>query len=307
VAATRSTFVVYAALAGNLGVAAVKFLAAWWSGSSAMLSEAIHSMVDTSNQGLLLLGIHRSRRPPDAMHPFGHGMEIFFWGFVVALMIFAVGGAFSCYQGLSKLARLEPVTNAAANFSVLAACALFEGASLRVAWKELRARYPHGTLWSAWKRSKDPSVFAVLLEDVAALAGLALAAGGLALTVVFAMPVFDAVASVAIGLLLLIAAAVLARETLSLLTGEGASSEVVRHVQAIICADPRVVAVGKILSLHVGVREIILTISLNFRDDMTAREIGAAIEELTRNVQQANRARLHIFFRPLGPQDAIRS
>ena len=215
----NSRKVVYAALAGNLAIAATKLAAALWTGSSAMLSEAIHSAVDTGNQGLLLFGMHRAGRPPDRRHPFGHGMELYFWSFVVALLIFTLGGVVSVYQGWAKLSRPEPIHDAWVNFAVLAAAVVFEGLSFRIAWREFRAGHVGEPFLAAIRASKNPGIFAVLLEDSAALVGLAIAAVGLGLAVWLDRPVFDGIASLAIGALLFVTALFLANETRSLLTG----------------------------------------------------------------------------------------
>ncbi|MGH1560179.1 cation diffusion facilitator family transporter [Caulobacter segnis] len=173
--------VVFAALAGNLAIAATKFVAAALTGSSAMLTEAIHSSVDTGNQGLLLLGLARAGRPPSRTHPFGYGMELYFWAFVVALMIFALGGAVSVYQGVHKILAPEPIDRAWINFAVIGLAILFEGGSFLVAWREFKTVRGDTPFFAALKGgSKDPSIFAVLLEDSAALLGLALAALGVA-------------------------------------------------------------------------------------------------------------------------------
>ena len=206
--------IVYAALFSNLAIAVLKLAASLWTGSSAMLSEAIHSGVDTGNQGLLLYGRRRASRPADEGHPFGYGMELFFWGFVVALLIFSFGGALSIYEGIQKLSDPEPISDPWLNFGILGAAALFEGYSFRLAWREMTRAYPDRSTYSAVRASKDPSIFVILMEDAAALTGLAIAAAGLALAFWLENPVFDGIASVAIGMLLLATAVLLARETL---------------------------------------------------------------------------------------------
>jgi Co/Zn/Cd efflux system component len=188
--------VVFAALAGNLGIAVTKFVAFALTGSSAMLTEGIHSVVDTGNQGLLLLGMRRAARPPSRTHPFGYGMELYFWGFVVALMIFALGGAVSIYEGIHKIIEPEPAHDPWVNFVVLAASMVFEGISFRFAWRELKERFPEISPFKAVTVSKDPSVFAVLLEDAAALTGLTLAFAGVGLAYLLDMPILDGAASI---------------------------------------------------------------------------------------------------------------
>lgn len=293
-----SKVVIYAALAGNLAIAATKFAAAAWTGSSAMLSEAVHSTVDTANQGLLLLGMRRAARPADAGHPFGHGMEIYFWAFVVAMLIFALGGAVSIYQGVHKLYEPEQMTDAWVNFAVLGASIVIEALSFRVAWKELRATYPDIPAWTAVRRSKDPSVFAVLCEDAAALVGLGCALAGVAAAYVFDMPAFDAAASIAIGLVLVATAIFLSRETLSLITGESAAPEIRADVRAILEADPRVVEVQELLTMHLGPKEVLLAASLDLRDQLPGEEIEDAARDLTRRIEAAHPEITRVFLRP---------
>ncbi|RAI56237.1 cation diffusion facilitator family transporter [Roseicella frigidaeris] len=290
--------VIYAALAGNLAIAVTKLAAALYTGSSAMLSEAIHSSVDTGNQGLLLLGLRRAARPPTPRHPFGHGMELYFWSFVVALMIFAFGGAVAIYEGWQKIRAPHPVESAWVNFLVLGAAMLFEGLSFRVALREFRRTHAGEPFWAAIRRSKDPGVFAVLLEDAAALAGLLLALAGLGLAEYLAMPALDGVASIGIGLLLVLAAGFLARETHSLLTGEAAAPPLVAAVRAMLLADPRVAAVEELLSLHLGPREVLFAVTIDFRDDLPGEAVERAAAALIREVEAAHPMVTRLFLRP---------
>lgn len=295
--------VIYAALAGNLAIAATKFAAAWWTGSSAMLSEAIHSTVDTSNQILLLLGLRRAARPATRSHPFGHGMEIYFWGFVVALMIFALGGALSIYEGIHRLSEPEPISNVWINFVILFVAIAIESATLRVAWKALRAQHPNRSPLRALRSSKDPGIFAIFCEDAAALAGLTLALIGIGLAHYLEEPIFDGLASIAIGCVLVLTAAFLARETLSLMTGESASAEVLQEVEAVLNGDDRVVRTNEILSMHLGPDDILLAVEIDFRDEMTSAEIEDAVRELGSALRQAQPAVRRVFLRPVPPAD----
>lgn len=292
-----STLVVYAALAGNLAIAVTKFVAFVLTGSSAMLTEAIHSSVDTGNQGLLLLGLARARKPPSETHPFGYGMEVYFWAFVVALLIFALGGAFSIYEGVLKIFRPEPIERAWINFLVIGLAILFEGGSFLVAWKEFRVLTRGTPLLRAIRRSKDPSVFAVLLEDGAALAGLAIAALGVAGSAVFGIPWADGAASVAIGVLLVLVAIFLANETRSLLTGESASPRIVEEVRQMLAADPRVDTVAEVLSMHLGPQEILLGVTLDFHDDLTAGEIEDAADDFAVRIRTIDERITRVFVR----------
>lgn len=298
-AKSNSKAVVYAALAGNLAIALTKFAAAWWTGSSAMLSEAIHSTVDTSNQGLLLIGMRRAARPPDTTHPFGHGMEIYFWGFVVALLIFSLGGAVSVYQGIHHIIEPEPMENAWVNLAVLGASAVFEGLSFRVAWREMRSRYPTLAPFAAMRASKDPGVFAVMLEDLAALVGIAIAFAGVSLAVVLENSLYDGIASLAIGMVLILAALFLSRETLSLLTGESASREVLGKARAVVIADPRVEAAGEMLSMHLGPRDILLALSVDFTDTLASAEIEDAVRDLSDALRRAHPSITRVYVKPL--------
>ena len=292
-----STTVVYAALAGNLAIAVTKFVAFALTGSSAMLTEAIHSSVDTGNQGLLLLGLSRAKKPPSQTHPFGYGMEVYFWAFVVALLIFALGGAFSIYEGVLKILRPEPIERAWINFLVIGIAVLFEGGSFLVAWKEFSVLRQGAPFLQAIRRSKDPSVFAVLLEDGAALAGLAIAALGVAGSAVFGVPWADGAASVAIGVLLVAVAIFLANETRSLLTGESASPRIVEAVREMLAADPRIDTVAEVLSMHLGPQEILLGITLDFHDALTAGEVEDAADDFATRIRAIDARITRVFVR----------
>ena len=297
-----SKTVVYAALAGNLAIAIVKFGAFWWSGSSAMLTEAIHSLVDTGNQGLLLFGMNRANRPPDESHPFGHGMELYFWSFVVALMIFLAGGAFSIYEGVQKFLDPEPISDAWVALAVLGASALFEGASFWVALREFNARRRDVPLLRAIRLSKDPSGFSVLLEDSAALAGLAVAAVGVAATTYLGIPQGDAIASMVIGVLLIGAAIVLARETRSLLTGESASPRVLATVRRVLEADPRVREVHALQSIQLGPTKVLFAIALDIDDSLDLDGFKALGAELRDRIKRDAPIVSNVFFKLGAPE-----
>jgi len=298
-ASSGSRKVIFAALAGNLAIAVTKFVAALWTGSSAMLSEAIHSTVDTGNQGLLLWGLRRSARPADETHPFGYGMEIYFWSFVVALLVFSLGGAFSIYEGLHKIAEPEPVESAWVNFVVLGASLVFEGLSFRTGWIEMRERFPTETLFSALRASKDPGLFAVLVEDTAALAGLVVALVGLTLAQLLDSPVLDGVASIGIGAVLVGAAIFLARETLSLMSGESASRQVLDDARRVLAADPRVERVEEILSMHLGPDSILLGVSIVLNDALDSRAIEEAVHDLSAALTARQPRISRVFVRPV--------
>jgi cation diffusion facilitator family transporter len=296
--AKGSKFVVYAAFAGNVAIAAAKFAAFLVSGSTAMLTESVHSLVDTGNQALLMLGMKRAARPPDAMHPFGHGLEFYFWSFVVALLIFVSGAAVSIYQGVHQILHPEPIGHAWLSFAVLGVSAIFEGASFAVAYRQQKRRWPEIRLLPFIKRSKDPGLFVVLIEDSVALAGIAIAAVGVAVAVFFHFPQADGIASVTIGLLLVAVAAFLANETRSLLIGEAAVPAVVADVRRVLESDPRVVEVIEILSLHLGPEEILVGITIDFDDDLPGGALETAAQDLSEAVEACQPRITRVFLRP---------
>jgi cation diffusion facilitator family transporter len=296
--ASGSKVVIYAALAGNLAIAVAKFAAFLLTRSSAMLTESIHSLVDTGNQGLLLYGLHRAARPPDEAHPFGHGMELYFWSFVVALLIFSLGGAVSIYEGVLKIIDPQPIDRPWVNYVVLGASMAFEGSSFTVALKEFNLHRRSSRLLESIRRSKDPSVFAVLLEDGAAMAGLLVALVGVSVAVFLHLPQADGVASVVIGVMLIVVAAFLANETRSLLTGEAAAPHVVAAVRARLEKDPRIDCVSEVLTMHLGPREILLGITLDLADELSVGQVEALALELTRDIEIQDDRITRVFLRP---------
>jgi cation diffusion facilitator family transporter len=277
--------VVVVDIAGGFGVAASKFVVAFLSGSPAMLSEAIHSVVDTGNGLLLLLGLHRSRRPPDEDHPFGHGLELYFWTFIVAVLVFGLGGGMSVYAGLRHLLFPQPPEDPTWNYVVLASAALFELGPWALAVRHARARLRGRGLWQAIHASKDPTGFTVLLENSAALLGLLIAFVGILLGQLFRSPYPDAVASVVIGVLLAAVALVLAAESRSLLVGESADPRRVKRVRALVESDPAVAAVVRLLTLQLGPDQVLLTVDVQFHPDLTALEVEGAIDRLEKKVR----------------------
>lgn len=273
--------VVYAALLANLLIAATKFTAAGYTGSSAMLSEGVHSLVDTGNEGLLIYGMRRAELPPDARFPFGHGKEIYFWSFVVALLIFALGAGVSIYQGLQHLRSPGTIENPAVNYIVLGLSFLFEGGSWTVAIREFNARKGKKSYLEAVKTGKDPTTFSVLLEDSAALLGLMIATVGIGLSQMTGNALYDGIASLIIGLILGATAILLARETKGLLIGESASQEVVEGIRRLIRQIPEVEKVNEILTMHIGPDFVLANISLMIApatDRARAHEIFDSID-----------------------------
>src|SRR6201996_5108216 len=304
--ADGSTISVVGALVGNMAVAGVKFFAFVVSGSSAMLTEAIHSLVDTLNQVLLLFGLHESRKPPDPNHPFGHGLELYFWTFVVALMIFTIGGALGIYEGLHKFAPPARVTHVWLNLAVIAASAVIEALSLVVSLKAardtsspvLRRIVAKLSFVQLMHQSKDPSIYEALAENAAAMLGLAFATLGVIGSAWFGWPHADAIASLAIGGLLVAVAVYLALETRSLLTGETASEPVLEEINRIFDGDDRIREVCEIQSMHLGPQDILVAATLDFRDDLTAPELEKAADELTSRLRTAEPRITRVYIRP---------
>lgn len=285
--AEGSRKVVLAALAGNALISITKFAASAYTGSSAMLSEAIHSIVDTGNQGLILYGMARARKPADNTHPFGYGMELYFWSFVVAILIFGVGAGVSVYEGIDKIQHPQAITDAYINYLVLGAAFLFEGGAWWVAMQEFRRSKGDKGYFAAVRQSKDAAVFTVLFEDTAATLGLIVAFVGIALGQAFDMPIMDGLASVMIGLILATVAAFLAFECKSLLVGESANSPVVRELRGIVENTDGVIHVNELLTMHLGPRDILVNISLDFADQLSANNVEKTISQIERNIKSA--------------------
>jgi cation diffusion facilitator family transporter len=277
--------VIIAALAGNLAIALCKSIAAAITGSAAMFSEAVHSAVDSGNELLLLYGLRRAARPADSEHPFGHGLELYFWVFVVAVLIFGVGAVVSAIQGVHKLIEPEPVKHVVVNYVVLGLSVLFEIGSWTVAFREFRRQQVAPGWFASARRSKDPTVFAVLLEDTAALIGLVLAVIGIGLADVLDWPALDGVASLGIALVLLVTAGFLAYESQSLLTGEAVFPEVRAGIERIAAAAPCVVGINQVLTMHFGPREVLVALSLDFDDTVSAAQIESAVAYIERTIK----------------------
>jgi cation diffusion facilitator family transporter len=276
---TGNKTTLYAALAANMGIAVAKFVAAAISGSSAMLTEGFHSVVDSTNQILLLHGQKRSMRPADARHPLGYGRELYFWSFVVALLIFSTGALLSIYEGVLHIRSPEPMRAPLINYVVLAISFLLEGGSWLVAVRAFAGVKGDLGWWRAIKRSKDPPTFIVLFEDSAAMFGLVVAAIGISLSLLTHDPRWDGVASIVIGLALAAVAYVLARESKDLLIGEAADPAIVAAVNAVIDGRPEVSGVNEITTIHIGPENIFLGLSVDFVDAVPVGRIEAMIAE----------------------------
>ena len=288
-AADGSTKVVVAALVCNGLIAVSKFVAASITGSAAMLSEALHSVADTSNQGLLLFGMRRARRPADARHPFGYSKELYFWSFVVAILLFSMGAGVSLYEGVQKLMHPHPIEHAIVNYVVLSVAIVFELVSTYVALREFNAQRGELGPLAALRSSKDPALFTVVLEDLAALIGLIIALAGILAADQLGWAPGDAVASIAIGVLLAGVAAFMSWETKSLLIGEAASAEVVEGVRRLIEAEAAASGVIKrvhtIRTMHLGPQDVLLTVRIDFEDTVSAARVEGIVGELERAIK----------------------
>lgn len=279
--------VVYAAIGANGLIACAKFAAAAITGSAAMFSEAIHSTVDTGNQLLLLLGLHKAAKPADREHPFGYSKELYFWSFVVALLIFAVGAGVSLYEGVHKILDPHAVESPMVNFIVLGIAVVVEGGAWYLAFKEFNRTRGRYSIAQAVRRTKDPAVLAVLLEDSAAMLGLVIAFAGVAGSYFLNMPILDGIASVGIGLLLAAIAVILAIETKALLIGEAANPQVVAAIRRQAEDHAHVASTNEILTMHLGPDDILVNLSLDFRDGIPSGTVEATVTALEKQVKAA--------------------
>jgi len=290
--------VVYAALAGNLAIALIKFMAAALTGSSAMLSEGVHSLVDTINEVLLLYGLNRAGKPPDLSHPFGHGRELYFWSFIVALLVFALGAGVSLYEGIAHLQNPEPMERPLVNYVVLAASFAAEVSSWWVALKEFRTAKGDQGYFDAFRASKDPSTFTVLFEDSAALLGLLIAAAGIAAAQALNMPRLDGVASIGISLVLAVSSMLLARETKELLIGEAAHPHMRESLLRIAGADADVRCANGVLTVQMGPSQVVAALSADFHDRLTTTQIEDCVNRIEAAVKHAHPEVTVLFVKP---------
>lgn len=295
---SSSSKVVYAALLGNVLIAITKSAAAAYTGSSAMLSEAVHSFVDTGNELLLLYGMRRARRPPDTAHPLGHGRELYFWSFIVALMVFALGAGISLYEGINHIAHPTPIENPIVNYVVLGASFVFEGASWWVALQAFRAAKGQLGYLEAISVSKDPTTFTVLFEDSAALVGLFIAFVGIASANAFDLPQLDGVASIGIAMVLGTTAIALARRTKELLIGESAHPHVQAAILRIADAHHGIVKANGVLTTQLGPNQVVAALSAEFEDRLTTPEIEACVNSLENEIRAAHPEVSVLFVKP---------
>ncbi|HEY9195232.1 MAG TPA: cation diffusion facilitator family transporter [Mucilaginibacter sp.] len=277
---------IYSALIANLLIAITKFIAGVIGRSGSMISEGIHSLVDTANELLLLFGLYRSRKEPDKTHPFGYGKELYFWSFIVSIMIFGLGGGLSIYQGILHIKEPEPLGNPTMSYIVLGLSIIFEGSSLIIALKEFNEIRGDQTWWDAVVKSKDPSTFLVMFEDSAAVAGLFIVGICMFLNHRYNTPVLDGIASLLVGLILVAVSAILARESRSLLMGEGISSESRTKITALVEHDSTVLKVMHMLSTYQSPDEIILMLIVAFKENLDTQQINEAIDRIRDCIKQ---------------------
>jgi len=283
--ASGSKKVIYAALIGNSLVAVTKFIAATITGSSAMFSEGIHSVVDTGNQVLLLFGLKQAQKPPDEKFPFGHGKEIYFWSFVVSILIFALGAGISIYEGIHHVLHPRPIQNPLINYVVLALAIVFESGALYFAVKEFRKAKGDLGYFEAVRRGKDPTLFVVLFEDTAAMLGLLIALFGIALGQATGILIFDGIASILIGVLLALTAIWLAYETKGLLIGESARKDIREKIYRITQRIDAVEHVNEVLTMHMGPEFILVNLSVDLKDNLETGQVEKAIAEIDRTIK----------------------
>lgn len=294
--ASKSTIAIYAAIGGNLAIAIMKFTAAAFTGSSAMLSEGIHSLVDTGNGGLLLFGIHRSKQPADATHPFGYGKELYFWSLIVAVLIFGVGGGISTYEGIVHLIEPSPLEDPFWSYIVLGLALVFEGFVLVVAFRAFQAlKGEEENILEAIKSSKDPTTFTVLFEDAAAMLGLIFAFLGIFLAHQFNNPYLDGAASVVIGVMLASVAVFLAHKSKGLLVGEGTEPETLEGIRKLAEADLGIKKVINPLTMYFGPHTILLTVNIEFHAKLTAMEVEETVDRLEKGIRKEYPDIKHIY------------
>lgn len=281
---SKSNFAIYGAITANILIAISKFVAAFFTGSSAMFAEGIHSATDTGNGLLLLFGIKRAKRPATKSHPFGYGMEVYFWSFVVSILIFSLGGGFAIYEGVHSLNNPQIIENPTWNYAVLSASILFEGTSLIIAIKAFNKSHSYGSLLSNIIKSKDPANFAIIIEDTAAVTGLVIAFLGVFISRYFQNPYADGIASLLIGTILIGVATFLARETKGLLLGESASADVLVNINTVLENHSDIKEFGTPKTIHFGPDSILAIIEVNFKENLSLLALEQTIETLRHDI-----------------------
>ena len=296
---TTSTRTLIVALAANLGIAASKFVAAFITGSSAMLTEGVHSVVDSTNQLLLMWGRRQAKRPADKLHPFGYGRELYFWSFVVAVLVFSLGAGVSVYEGIIHIANPEPAVDPIIAYAVLLVAFVLEGWSTLEAFGDFKKSKGQLSWFQAVRQSKDPPAFIILLENGAAIAGIVAAAIGLLLSQHTHNPFYDGAASVVIGVILGCTAMLLAYESKGLLIGEAADPVLVENLRQLACDQAGVVGVGQVLTLHSSPDQITVMMNVDFRDDMLAGEVEHIVCRVEEQARERWPAVRRLFVRPM--------
>lgn len=283
----KANTTIYAALAANLAIATIKFIAAFFSGSSAMVSEGIHSVVDSSNELLLLLGIRKSKKPADKLHPFGHGKEMYFWTLIVSVLLFGLGGGMSIYEGITHILKPEPITNPTLGYIILAVAFIFEGISLIIGVRDfLKQHTLKVSIWEKLKLSRDPGFFVVIYENSADIAGLIIAALGIFLSSYLSIPEIDGIASILIGLILCAVGIILIRKSYHLLLGEATYSYMVEGVYDLVKQEENVISLDPPLTMQMSPNEVFLALDVEFKNSLNGKQIVetiASIEMLIKN------------------------
>ncbi len=294
-ASSEKPIAVYGAIAANLLIAVAKFTAAFFTGSSAMISEGVHSLVDTGNQSLILLGIHRSKKPADDKHPYGYGKELYFWALIVAVMLFSLGGGISIYEGVSHLRHPSDLSDPTWNYVVLAIAFVLEGAASYLALKSLLAAAGEKSVWQALRSSKDPAVFTILGEDFAALIGIVVAFLGIYFGHLYDNPYLDGIASVTIGVILALVAVFLVYESRGLIIGESADTGTVRSVRELAQTEPNVQSVERPMTMHLGPKNVLLNMRVVFKPGVAANDAAVAVDRLEARIRARHPEIQHIF------------
>ena len=297
----RANKSIYSALAANLLIAITKFVAGAFTSSSSMIAEGIHSTVDTSNQLLLLYGLKKSKKPADEIHPFGYGKELYFWSFIVAIMIFALGGVVSITQGIYHILNPEELKNPTWNYVVLALSLIFEGSSLIIALKEFNKTRKGVAWWKAFINSKDPAGFLVIFEDGAAVIGLIIVFILMLSSHHFNLPWLDGLASILVGMLLILVSVILGRENRSLLMGEGLSKKIQDQIKLTVGEDKSVLSVTRLLSTYQSPNEVLLVLSIDFNNDMKTQEIELSVERIKNRLKKEFDVIRHVVIEPASP------
>jgi cation diffusion facilitator family transporter len=287
---------VYAAIAANVIITIAKFVAAFATRSSAMLAESIHSLVDVGNEVLLLFGVHRSRKKADERHPFGYGKEIYFWGLIVALLLFSIGGGMSIYEGITHIEHPVEISNPIWNYIVLGIALVADSTSWTIAFRELRKkRQPGENMWQTLRHSKDPSVFTVLGEDTADILGIVTAFAGVFLSHQLKNPIIDGIASIVVGAILILVAVFLVGESKSLIVGESADQKQVRKIRQLVEADSAIQKVPKLLTLQFGPNDVLVNMDIQFKPNLSALQMFNAIDRLEQNIRDQHPDAKQIF------------